>query len=358
MKREFSNNFNFKFDKKLQNSFYSSNYFIKSKKIVSKFQPNNIVWQQFCSMNSEPFMVCGIEECVKLIKNTLPKNILKQIKVYGLKDGQIVKAKQPILIIIGKYQHFAFLENIIDGILARRSSVANNCYQLLKIVPSNKVIFMADRSDDYLLQPYDGYAAYVGGIRNFVTDASVSLIKDKKSLNINGTIPHALIQIFDGNLSKTIQAYQNIYGKNKTVALIDYHNNVKKEIIELRKKITDLFAIRIDTSKNLVDVSLPDKKENYGVSDNLIKLARKTLDQVGWKNTKIIISSGLNLDRIKQIINKKIPADIFGVGASLNKLNLNITGDLVIKNNKHQAKFGRQLFIDPKKINKVLNRYI
>ncbi len=353
-----SQKFNFKFNKELlNNGFYTASYFLKASKLVKKHKPNEVVCMQFTHFSKEPVKVCGIQESIELLKTCLPKNVLKNIEVYGRQDGDLVSPKSPILLIFGRYQDFGKFENVIDGILARRSSVTNNCYQMLKLIKTNQLIYMADRTDDYLIQPYDGYAAYVGGIRNFVTDASVSLLKDKSDVKVTGTIPHALIQEFDGDLNAVMKAYAGEYGRKGLIALIDYHNDVKKDITAISKDFPDTFAVRIDTSKNVCDASLKQIPKNYGVSDELIKFTRKTLDQMGMKKTKIIVSSGINLERVKEIKSRKLPADFYGVGSSLITRNVHITADLVLKNNHHEAKFGRKLFININK-KKTLKKYI
>jgi nicotinate phosphoribosyltransferase len=354
-----SRNFIFKFDPKIKDDFYTSSYYIKTHKIISKCNLNDEVCMQFTFFQEESIKVCGIQEVVELLKFVLGKQI-KQINIYGRRDGEIVSPKTPVLLLFGKYKYFVKLENIIDGILARRSSVCNNCYKILKHIKSSQLIFMGERTDDYILQPYDGYCAYIAGVRNFVTDASVSLIKNKKDINVNGTMPHALIQQCDGDLNKALALFKKTFPTSNLIALVDYHNDVPNEIKLISKSFPNLFAIRIDTSKTLIDNSVKkiygDNKNNYGVNPNLIKLARKTLDQHQMKNTKIIVSSSFDENKIKQFSKLKLPIDYYGVGSFLITRNIHFTADLVLKNNKHCAKYGRKLLISQDKL-KNLTKY-
>ncbi|MDR0739555.1 MAG: nicotinate phosphoribosyltransferase [Mycoplasmataceae bacterium] len=350
----------FKFDPKLKQGYYSANYFNKVTKLVKKYKPNEIVCMQFVHFGNEPVMVCGITETIQLLKFCLTKKELDQIEVYGLKDGDITPSKSPVILIFGHYQIFAKYENVIDGILARRSSVCNNCYQILKMIDTNQLIFMADRTDDYSLQPYDGYSAYVAGVRHFVTEASVKYIKNDSRVTVGGTMPHSLIQEFDGDLNQTMVVYSKEYGSAKAVALIDYHNDIGSEIKKLAKKLHRLYAVRIDTSSNMLDVGLKKYGKNksmYGVNPTLIKYARRILDKVGFKDTKIITSSGINYEKIQEFQKEHVPVDFYGIGSSLITRNVHFTADLVLKNNHHQAKVGRKLFIDMNRI-KTLKKYI
>lgn len=332
---------------------YSALYLTKTKNILKKNKVKNKTIMRFCHFNKTPIYVCGIKHVVQVLKNLKHK----PFRVYGVKDGQLVKAGQPILIIEGDYSAFAEYESFIDGILARESSVCTNCKKILSLIKSNQLIYMGDRGDLYLAHAYDGYAAYKAGIKIFTTRAHVELIDKQSEVKVVGTIPHALIQQFNGNLSKALWAYHKTYPKEKLSALVDYHNDVVNEIKNIDKGLKPLIkSIRIDTSKNLLDKSLSNKKDN-GVSTHLISKARKALDANGMKHVKIVVSSGFNYETIKQFKAKKAPVDFYGIGGSLLKVNVNITGDLVYLNNKPQAKAGRKLGIPVKNIKK-LNIYI
>ena len=73
------------------------------------------------------------------------------------------------------------------------------------------------------------------------------------------------------------------------------------EIKHLDKKLIPLIgSIRSDTSKSVCDKSLINKKENYGVSKQLVIKARKALDANKMNKVKIIVSSGFSLEKIKK----------------------------------------------------------
>ncbi|MDR3257423.1 MAG: nicotinate phosphoribosyltransferase [Mycoplasmataceae bacterium] len=351
----------FKFDPRLKDGYYSASYFNKSTNLVKKYKPNENVCMQFVHFGNEPVKVCGVSESVQLLQAMLTKQELKQINVYGKSDGDLINGKKPVMLICGPYQLFGKYENVIDGILARRSSVTNNCYQMLRLIKSSQLIYMADRTDDYLIQPYDGYAAYIGGVRNFVTDASVEFIKNYRDVLITGTIPHALIQEFDGDLNETMKAYIKEFGNAKSVALVDYHNDVGSEIKKLSTNFKNIFAVRVDTSNGMLDKGLRSKFSNvksaYGVSPQLIEYTRKTLNDCGMKQTKIIASSGINNAKIMNFKKHKSPIDFYGVGSNLITRNVHFTADLVLKNGHHEAKDGRKLFININRI-KTLKKYI
>ncbi len=345
-----------KYDSRIKQGFYSALYFRKTKKILNNQKHYPLTVMQFSFFDNKEIKLCGIEEIVWLLKKSLTKKQLSQIQVYGYAEGTIIKQNQPVLYLIGPYEIVCIFENLIDGILQQRTSVATNCYQLLQVINKDQLIYMADRSNSYLNQPYDGYAAYIGGVRRFVTDASIELIKDPKDCKVTGTMPHALIQQFNGDLIKALNAFHHSFPNDQLVALIDYHNNIEQEIIKLAQSNlkNKIFAVRIDTSKNLVDQSLKQQGINQnGVNHELICLARRTLNKHGMNKTKIIVSSAMNYERIKQFKDQKTPADFYGVGSALIQSNIHFTADLVYLNNKQEAKYGRSLFMSINKIKKL-----
>ncbi len=56
----------------------------------------------------------------------------EKLEIYSLKDGDKISPFETVLTITGPYQNFGYLEGIIDGILARRTSVATNVYNVVK----------------------------------------------------------------------------------------------------------------------------------------------------------------------------------------------------------------------------------
>ncbi len=331
-------------DKKLiKSDFYTTSYFIKTTNIISKELPCQNTTIQFKCFHPEPYMVCGVNESLEIIKAKLSKKQLQQLTIHYLPDGTIIKPGQCVLSINGPYQYICNLENIIDGVLARRSSVATNCWNFLKYLKPEQLMFMGDRSDDYHILPYDGYAAYVGGIRLFSNKAHIEFIEDKSNVHVVGTIPHALIQQFNGDIVKTYEAYTKYY-PNEVTMLVDYDNDTINTLQQLKPYFKHIDAIRIDTSKNMIDKSIQKikhTKDDYGSSHKLISLTRNWLDKNNGKHIKIICSSSNSLHKIQDFKKLKTPVDYYGIGSALTKLNLHFTADLVELNHTKQSKEGR-----------------
>jgi len=228
--------------------------------------------------------------------------------------------------------------------LARRTSVASNVYEILKAAGNFPVIFMGDRDDHFLQQQGDGYAAFIGGITAQCTRAMNEWWGEEGV----GTMPHALIQNFGGDVVAACHAYIKHFPQDKLVALVDYNNDVITDSLLLAKEFgKKLYAVRVDTSEYLIDKSLqaePDAESLKGVSAALIRKLRSALDEANFQHVKIVVSGGFNAKKIRKFVSEKVPADIYGVGSSLLKVKVSFTGDCVQINGQPQAKVGRQFF--------------
>lgn len=330
----------FQFPKEIGDSFYTANYFIKSTNIIRQFAPNHQVMCQWFQRKDD-VMLCGIDEAVALI-HTFAKNP-EDLTILALHDGDMISANEPVLKVTGRYEDFGFLESLIDGILARRTSVATNVHNVLKVA-NNKVVFsMADRQDDYLTQVGDGYATYVAGVKLVSTDAQGYWYGGKGY----GTTPHALIQIFKGDIVKASLMYLDAYPHEQVTALVDYNNDVVTDSLKVARALgPKLKAVRIDTSKSLIDKYFDDKDTSgfdpHGVCKELVFALRDALDREGFNHVKITVSSSFNPSKIKEFEDAGTPVDTYGVGSYfVINTTVGFTGDLVVLDGEPEAKVGR-----------------
>ncbi|MHA2427715.1 MAG: nicotinate phosphoribosyltransferase, partial [Candidatus Hermodarchaeia archaeon] len=120
-----------------------------------------------------------------------------------------------------------------------------------------------------------------------------------------GTMPHAFIQ----NRPNELQAFREYSASfpHNTILLVDTYDTlegVRNAIIvgkELHEQGYRLIGIRLD-SGDLAKLSIE---------------ARKLLDEAGFENSKIFVSSDLDEYRIEELIRADAPIDGFGVGTRL-----------------------------------------
>ncbi|WFQ93358.1 nicotinate phosphoribosyltransferase [Mycoplasma feriruminatoris] len=336
----------FKFDSRIKKGYFVADYFKKTVEILKNFKPDQKITMQFFQRNDN-VVLCGISEVIDLLKFACPN--FNDLEIFALNDGDIISNKEPVLKITGKYHDFGWLEGMIDGILSRNTSIATNSKQIIDAANNKPVLNMLDRADNYLTLASDGYASYVGGFKLFVTQASLEYINDNSIPTPSGTMPHALIQSFNGDTLKAAQAFYQTFPNNNLVVLIDYDNDCVNMATKIGSHFKDkLYAVRLDTSENLTDKFFINNKDYVGqtnlngVSEALVREVRKALDNVGCNHTKIIVSSGFSANKIKEFEKNNVPVDIYGVGSALAKINIHFTGDAVLLNNQKQAKFGRE----------------
>ncbi|AZZ65386.1 nicotinate phosphoribosyltransferase [Metamycoplasma phocicerebrale] len=309
-------------------------YFFKTKKIAQKFRRKEIVTLQFFQRHNN-VKLCGINEVLKLLcKNT---DTSKYIIRY-LPEGSIINNREVVLELEGHYYDFGIWEGMIDGILARQTSIATNAYNVIKAANGKNVVSMADRADHYINQQNDAYALKVGGILNH----STLLSSNYDLARTFGSMPHALIQIFEGDVIRATEAYHKTFPNDNLYALVDFHNDVISDSLACLKKFgKTLKAVRIDTSKALIDKMFKEGEAEYGVTQNQVKRLREALDRNGGEHVKITVSSGFNVKRIKEFEDENTPVDTYGVGASLLKIWVNFSADATKLNDKLIAKEGR-----------------
>jgi len=341
----------FKFDERIRDGWFSAVYFLKTREIVREFCPNNIVTMQF--FQKEHAVLCGTDEVIALVKTFADEP--EKLEIYSLKDGDKISPFETVLTITGPYQNFGYLEGIIDGILARRTSVATNVYNVVKAAAlsgvQKPIIFMGDRDDHYTQQAGDGYAAFIGGSTAQATHA-MNEWWGKQGM---GTMPHALIQLFDGDVVAAAKAYYAKYPEDDLIVLVDYNNDCITDALRVAREFGEkLKGVRVDTSRTMIDqyfIRHPEVLGTFdprGVNPPLIFALREALDREGFHHVKIVVSGGFNEQRIIEFEKQGVPVDMYGVGSSLLKIHIGFTGDNVLLNGKHQAKAGRRYRPNPR----------
>ncbi|WP_409302234.1 nicotinate phosphoribosyltransferase [Peribacillus sp. SCS-155] len=341
----------FKFDERIREGWFSAVYFLKTKEIVQEFFPDNIVTMQF--FQKQNAVLCGTDEVIALIK-TFAANP-DELEISSLKDGDKISPFETVMTITGRYQDFGFLEGVIDGILSRRTSVATNVYNVVKAAAltgvQKPVIFMGDRDDHFTQQAGDGYAAYIGGATAQATHA-MNEWWGKEGI---GTMPHALIQLFNGDIVAACEAYIQKYPEDDLIALVDYNNDAITDALKAARAFGDtLRGVRVDTSRTMIDKYFVRNQhllgtfDPRGVNAELIYALRKALDDEGFNHVQIVVSGGFTEERITRFEQGNVPVDMYGVGSSLLKISVSFTGDNVLLNGNHQAKEGRRYRPNPR----------
>lgn len=330
---------------KIKAGYYTDAYFMRSAEILNgdNYHPR-VLMQIFARDN---VVVCGTDEVIALIKTCAfhPENIV----IHSLHDGEEVEEWETVMTIEGDYQDFAHLETIYLGILARQSRIATNVRKVVKAANGKPVLFFPARYDIYQTQESDGYAAKIGGIKGFSTDANAKASAGKGL----GTIPHALIASYNGDTVAATSAFDKYVDPSiARIALVDFDNDcVNTSLAVARKLGKKLAGVRLDTSGSMVDKSLWTQIGTFkptGVCKELVCNVRRALDAEGFNHVKIIVSGGFDAARVAAFEEMGVPVDTYAVGSSFFDGNINFTADIVKVNGKDCAKAGRKYNPNPK----------
>ncbi len=218
-----------------------------------------------------------------------------KVDVYAMKEGTFFFPNEPVIRIQGPIFHAQLIETYLLNVINFQTIIASKASRI-KNIAHNKILleFGTRRSHGPLAGVYAARASYIAGF-----NGTSNVIADYElGINSSGTMAHSFVQKFEKEID-SFRVYYNIYHKD-SILLIDTYDTEKatKKVCQIGKKIK---GVRID-SGDLIEHS---------------KKIREILDENGCKEVLIIASSDLNEYKIKEILDKNAPIDVFGVGTEL-----------------------------------------
>jgi len=178
------------------------------------------------------------------------------------------------------------------------------------------------------------YSAIVGDCTGCASSAGAKLA----GIQPTGTIPHALIIILGSTARATIAFDKYMPPEVPRIALVDtFEDEVRESVTVAKAMQRRLQGVRLDTPS-----------ERGRVTADLVKEVRAWLDLEGFKDVKIVVSGGLDPERIRYFINEGAPVDILAVGNYISDAKpIDFTADLHEVAGKPIAKRGRMPGITP-----------
>src|SRR5215210_5921920 len=140
---------------KMRDGYYTDVYFNFAREpLLADERHPRVVMQVFQKKRA---VLGGMDEAIAVLK--LCSDDWDSLTVHALYDGDEISPYESVMTIEGDYTHFAHLETVYLGVLARRTLVSTNVTRVLKAANGKPVIFMAARHDHHLVQTGDGWAA-------------------------------------------------------------------------------------------------------------------------------------------------------------------------------------------------------
>ncbi|MFK7847965.1 MAG: quinolinate phosphoribosyl transferase [Rhodothermales bacterium] len=265
----------------------------------------------------------------------------EELNIQALYDGDNVKPWESVMHITGDASLFAHLETVYLGVLARRTKIATNVRRVVNAANGKTVLYFPARFDHWAVQGGDGYAAHMGGVHGISTEAQGAWWGAPAA----GTVPHALIASVGGDTVHAVTLFHQTYPDVNLVALVDFENDSIGTAMACARSLGDkLWAVRLDTSENMVDKSMMahmGKFKPTGVIPELVIAMRKALDSEGFSHVRIIVSGGFDAEKIALFEARQVPVDAYGVGNALTAGSLSFTADIVLRDGQPCAKAGR-----------------
>jgi nicotinate phosphoribosyltransferase len=324
---------------KMREGYYTDAYFNYARDtLVADGRHPRVVMQVF---QKKQAVLGGMDEAIAILK--LCSGDWEALTVHALYDGDDLSPWETVMTIEGDFTLYAHLETVYLGVLARRTLVSTNVRRVVEAAHGKPILFFPARHDHHRVQTGDGYAAHVAGAIGVSTDAQASWWGGRGV----GTVPHALIAAYGGNtvLAATRFAEYAEPGVN-IVVLVDFENDSVRTSLEVARALGDqLWGVRLDTSRTLVDRSLWGEMGDFdprGVNERLVRKVRDALDENGFERVRIVVSGGFDVARIREFERKGVPVDSYGVGSSLIRGDNDFTADVVLTDGLPSAKVGRE----------------
>ena len=249
-------------------------------------------------------------------------------EVWALAEGEMMKRKEVVLRVTAPYQSYGLYETAICGILAHSSGWATAAGECVAAAQGIPIISFGARHVHPSVAGVLEYAAIVGGCTGCSSIAGAGLA----GVEPMGTMPHSLIIVMGDTVKATLAFDKYMPPGVPRVSLVDTFKDEPEESIRVAQALGErLKSVRLDTPG-----------ERGGVTIDLVKEVRVRLDLAGFKNVGILVSGGINLERISHFLDSGSPVDGFGVGSYISGARpIDFTADLHQIDGKPIAKRGR-----------------
>jgi nicotinate phosphoribosyltransferase len=339
---------------RIREGYYSDAYFVYTKQLLeAEGHHPRVTMQVFQKHDS---LLGGIDEAIAILKTCSGHSASGSwvsgwdgLEVHALHEGDTIAPQETVMTIDGDYSLFAHLETVYLGCMARRSLVMRNVAEVVQAARGKPIFYFPARHDHWLVQTGDGWSAHVAGAIGVSTEAQASWWGGRGM----GTVPHGLIAAYGGDTVKAATVFADRFHAEMSITvLVDFANDSVGTTLQVAEALgSKLWGVRLDTSEQLVDLSLRDEMGGFhptGVNPRLVEKVRGALDQAGFPGVRIVASGGFNAERIRKFEAAGVPVDAYGVGSSLLRGENDFTADVVIVEGRPGAKVGRAYSPNPR----------
>ena len=290
-------------------------YFPRTQQVLRSGGRNPIVTMEaFCRKDGAT--LCGIDEVKGLLALALHEEATAgRATVWGLRDGDVIGAKEVVLRIRAPYLSFAHLETAYLGAMAHGTGWATAARAIVDAAAPTRVIAFGARHVHPNVADRLDHAALIGGVHG----ASTSAASARYGIAPVGTMPHALILIYGDTVEAALAFDRAMESDVPRIVLVDTFRDEAEESARVAAALGErLGGVRLDRASEL-----------GGVTPELVADVRAALDNAGATSAKIVISGGLTVERIAQFKAARSAVDTYAVGSAISGVRpIDFTADL------------------------------
>lgn len=220
--------------------------------------------------------------------------------VRAVPEGTPVFANEPLIEVIAPLPQAQVIETFVMNQVHLQTVLCSKAERIVTAADGRRVVDFGPRRAHGIDAAMKAARAYhIAGVA-----ATSNVLAGKRyGVPLTGTMAHSYIQAHDDEL----QAFRDFaHSYPETVLLVDTYDTLAgvEKVISMAAEFGDDFrvkAVRLD-------------------SGDLLELSRQTrqlLDRAGLEHLQILVSGGLDEDRIAELVRQNAPIDGFGVGTDM-----------------------------------------
>jgi nicotinate phosphoribosyltransferase len=220
-------------------------------------------------------------------------------EVLAMPEGSIAFPNEPLLRVTAPFREAILIESGLLQAINLATLIATKASRVVHAAQGRRVAEFALRRAQ---EPFVATrASYIGGCHT----TSFLGAAYRFRMFATGTIPHALVQLFDSE-REAFEVVAETF--NRYTVLLDTYDvrRAIQTVVDVARKTHErlghtLAAVRVDSGDLLAQC----------------RYVRQVLDEAGLTDVKIAASGDLDEFSIAELVEQGIPADSFGVGTSL-----------------------------------------
>ena len=301
-------------------------YFTRAERILEAEGRDPLVTMEV--FTRQEAVLCGIDEAKNLLGHVLAESDPGETCLEALDDGDLITPREVVLRIRARYRKFGLYETAFLGMLAQSTGWATAARECVEAARPEPVIGFGARHVHPDITDVLDYASIVGGCVGASTPAGARLA----GLSPTGTMPHSLVLIFGDTVEAAMAFDRHVTPDVPRIVLVDTFKDEAEEALRVAHALGDrLYGIRLDTPS-----------ERGRVTADLVHEVRARLNQAGFTHVKIVVSGGLNPERIGYFKEAAAPVDSYAVGSYISGATpIDFTGDIKVIDGTPIAKRGR-----------------